>query len=189
MNSQSFTNPTYAALRRRLAVGLCLVAVCALQDVQAHGPTRQKVIESVDIDAPAEKVWALVGDFAEGWPKWHPAIEASSADNGNTVGSQRRLTIKGGKFLVERLDLYEPATMTLKYVIRSGDALPVTNYSSMVTVRAEGSKTHVEWRGAFYRGYPNNDPPPELNDDAALTAVTGVYKTGLENLKVVAEKH
>lgn len=181
-------NARNVALRRGVCVGVMLLAACAVPGVQAHGPSRQKVIESVDIDAPADKVWALVGDFAQGWPKWHPAIEASSADQGNAVGSERRLTIKGGKFLVERLELYDPATMTLKYVIRSGDALPVTNYSSMVTVRVEGSKTHVEWRGAFYRGYPNNDPPPEQNDEAALTAVTGVYKAGLENLKVVAEK-
>ncbi len=43
------------------------------------------------------------------------------------------------------------------------------------------------WRGAFYRGYPNNDPPPELNDDAAIAAVTGVYKMGLEALKKKVE--
>jgi len=32
------------------------------------------------------------------------------------------------------------------------------------------------------RGYPNNDPPPELNDEAALAAVTGVYQAGLDAL-------
>jgi len=26
----------------------------------------------------------------------------------------------------------------------------------------------VEWKGAFYRGYTLNDPPPELNDEAAV---------------------
>ena len=45
----------------------------------------------------------------------------------------------------------------------------------------------VEWRGAFYRGYPNNDPPPEQNDEAALKAVTGVYRSGLGNLKKMME--
>ncbi len=66
--------------------------------------------------------------------------------------------------------------------------LPVTNYSSTIIVLpAEGGKSTVEWRGAFYRGYPNNDPPPELNDEAALNAVSGVYRAGLDNLKKKVE--
>ncbi len=172
--------------RRRLL--LAAAAILASPLAFAHGPTRQKVVESIDIDAPAEKCWALVGDFAAGWPKWHPAIEASSADKGNTVGSIRHLTIKGGKFLDELLTDYDATGMTLKYRIKSGDALPVTNYSSVVKVSTKGGKCSVEWLGAFYRGYPNNDPPPELNDDAAVAAVTGVYKTGLAHLKEVAEQ-
>jgi hypothetical protein len=66
--------------------------------------------------------------------------------------------------------------------------LPVTNYSSTITVTpAEGGKSTVEWRGAFYRGYPNNDPPPELNDEAAVKAVSGVYRAGLDALKTKVE--
>ena len=65
--------------------------------------------------------------------------------------------------------------------------LPVTNYSSSITVSGEGGKSVVEWRGAFYRGFMNNDPPPELSDEAAIKAVTGVYRGGLEALKAKAE--
>ena len=58
-----------------------------------------------------------------------------------------------------------------------------------MTVKAgEGGTTVVEWRGAFYRKYMNNDPPKGEDDDAALSAITGVYKSGLENLKAVLEK-
>ena len=64
----------------------------------------------------------------------------------------------------------------------------MTNYSSTITVKAEGSGSVVEWRGAFYRAYPNNNPPPDQNDEAAVAAVTGVYKAGLANLKAIAEK-
>jgi hypothetical protein len=162
-------------------------ALLASPVVFAHGPTRQKVVETIEINAPADKVWALVGEYA-GWQKWHPAIESTTADKGNEVGSTRRLSIKGGKFLEEELELYDAAAMTLKYRIKSGDALPVTNYSSTIKVIAAGSKSAVEWRGAFYRGYPNNNPPPDQSDEAAVEAVTNVYKAGLAQLKALAEK-
>lgn len=179
-------NKLHRAFCFRTMVIAAMVLVCPV--VFAHGPTRQKVVEAIEIDAPAAKVWALVADFAAGWPKWNPAIEASTADKANTVGSVRHLTIKGGKFLDEELESHEPETMSLKYRIKSGDALPVTNYSSTIKVSSIGEgKCSVEWRGAFYRGYPNNNPPPELNDDAAIAAVTGIYKSGLANLKKVAE--
>jgi hypothetical protein len=179
-------NTLHRAFCFRTVVIAVMVLVCPL--AYGHGPTRQKVVEAIEIDAPAAKVWALVADFEAGWPKWHPAIEASAADKANTVGSVRHLTIKGGKFLDEELESHDPETMSLKYRIKSGDALPVTNYSSTIKVSSIGeAKCSVEWRGAFYRGFPNNNPPPELNDEAAITAVTEVYRTGLTNLKAVAE--
>ena len=33
----------------------------------------------------------------------------------------------------------------------------------------------------------NNDPPPELNDEAAVKAVKGVYRAGLDALKKKVE--
>ena len=66
--------------------------------------------------------------------------------------------------------------------------LPVNDYSSTVEVEGDGAKTKLTWRGAFYRGYMNNDPPPELNDEAAKKAVSGLYKASLENVKAKAEK-
>ena len=81
--------------------------------------------------------------------------------------------------------------MTYSYKITEVDVkvLPVNNYTSHLTVTADGEgKSKVQWRGAFYRGFPNNDPPPEQNDEAAVKAVTGVYQSGLANLKKLAEK-
>jgi len=34
----------------------------------------------------------------------------------------------------------------------------------------------------------NNDPPPELNDEASQKAVRGLYRTGLDALKAKIEK-
>jgi hypothetical protein len=33
----------------------------------------------------------------------------------------------------------------------------------------------------------NNDPPPDQNDEAAVTAVKGVYRSGLDALKAKLE--
>jgi hypothetical protein len=46
----------------------------------------------------------------------------------------------------------------------------------------------VTWKAAYYRAYMNNNPPEEMNEAAANTAVTAVLKAGLDNLKALAEK-
>jgi carbon monoxide dehydrogenase subunit G len=152
----------------------------------AHGPTRQKVSEKISINAPADAVWARIRNF-DALKDWHPAVAESPADKGNAEGSVRQLKLKGGGALTETLEAYDDAKKKYSYRAKDGGALPVTNYTSTISVMAEGSGSVVEWRGAFYRGYPNNDPPPDQNDEAAVKAVTGVYQAGLANLKQLAE--
>jgi hypothetical protein len=154
----------------------------------AHGPTRQKVVESITIKASPDKVWALVGDY-NALPQWFSAIEKSSATNGNAVGSIRTLSLKGGGEIIEELEGRDETSMTLKYRMKKGD-LPVTNYAAAMHVSAGDSPgtSVVEWKGSFYRGYPNNNPPPELNDEAAVKAITDAYRSGLAQLKQTLEK-
>lgn len=167
---------------------LALAALTLASSVAlAHGPTRQKVVEKITIDAPADAVWAQVKDF-DALAKWHPAVAESPADKGNTEGSVRTVKIKGGGSLVESLERYNAEGKSYTYRAKDGGALPVTNYTSTLTVSGDGAKSTVEWRGAFYRGFPNNDPPPDQNDEAAVKAVTGVYQSGLANLKKLVEK-
>ena len=153
---------------------------------QAHGPTRQKAMEKITINAPPSAVWEKIKNF-DGLKDWHPAVAESPADQANTVGSVRQIKLKGGGALVETLEGYDAAKMKYSYRLANGGALPVTNYTSTITVTGEGNVSVVEWRGAFYRGSPNNDPPADQNDDAAVKAITGVYKGGLENLKKLVE--
>ncbi|PPC85081.1 MAG: hypothetical protein CTY36_19185, partial [Methylocystis sp.] len=78
---------------------------------------------------------------------------------------------------------------SLSYKIDAVDVkvLPVNNYAATISVKEEGGKSVVEWKGAFYRGFMNNDPPPELSDEAGLKAVGDIYKSGLAALKAKAE--
>lgn len=167
------------------ALALSLMASLA-GTAQAHGPTRQKVVERITIDAPADVVWARIKDFGS-LKDWHPAVAESPADNGNNEGSVRTLKLKGGGEVIESLESYNDAQKKYSYRAKDGGALPVTNYTSTLSVSDEGGKALVEWRGAFYRGYPNNDPPPDRNDEAAVKAITGVYTSGLANLKKLIE--
>ncbi|MDE2371290.1 MAG: SRPBCC family protein [Burkholderiales bacterium] len=170
---------------RLLALSL-LVAVGA---ASAHGPTRQKVVEQVTIAAPPDQVWALVGGF-DALERWHPAVASSKADHGNDEGSVRDVQFKNGRSLSEKIEGYDGAGMKVRIRAKDGGALPVTNYTSQISVTAaDGGGSVVEWRGAFYRGYPRNDPPPDQTDEVAVAAVTEFYRSGLAGLKALAEHH
>ncbi|MDZ4842786.1 MAG: SRPBCC family protein [Hyphomicrobium aestuarii] len=153
----------------------------------AHGPTRQKVTANITINAPADKVWALVAKFQD--MSWHPAVAKTEGSGGNDVGAKRTLTLQSGGTIEEELTKYSAAKRAFSYEIKAVDVkvLPVNNYSATLSVTDDGGKTVVEWRSAFYRGFMNNDPPPELSDEAAVKAVEGVFNTGLAALKKKAE--
>jgi carbon monoxide dehydrogenase subunit G len=166
--------------------GLIVAATLALLPAlaSAHGPTRQKVTVTQEVAAPPAEVWAHIGNFQD--MSWHPAIHSSEGENGNEIDATRVLTLgeEGGPTIAEILYKYSDTEKKRSYSYRitevAVETLPVTNYSSHLTVKpGEDGGSLVEWRGAFYRGYPNNDPPENLNDAAAIAAVTGVYEAGL----------
>ncbi len=179
--------------RRRLIASLAIAAASlATRRAQAHGPTRQKVTQTVDIARTPDQVWAIVGNF-DSIARWHPLIASSPADHGNEVGSKRMLTLKaeGDPQFEEELVKYDAAAHSYQYRIEKVDpkVLPVNNYTAWFEVQDNpAGGCSIEWRAAFYRGYLLNDPPPELNDAASVKAVTGVLRAGLDNIKVLAER-
>ena len=170
-------------------VGAVVAAVAVIGAAWAHGPTRQKVRESIEINAPPAKVWAAIGNFQD--MGWLQPVSKTEGEKGNEIGATRRLTLATGATIDEELYKFEAEKMSYSYRITAVDlqVLPVTNYSSTLTVSpgADGKGSVLEWAGAFYRGFPNNDPPPELSDEAAVKAVGGLYRGGLEALKKKVE--
>ena len=162
--------------------------------VFAHGPSRQKVTKEVVIEASAAEVWSIIENFCA-IEDWHPAVYSAECDagKGTEVGATRVLTIgeQGGPQIHEELQKFDAEKMMTKYKITETDnsVLPVTTYSAFLSVadNDDGTST-LKWRGGFYRAYPNNDPPEELNDEAAVKAVSGVYDAGMANIKALAEK-
>lgn len=154
----------------------------------AHGPSRKKEVTTIEINAPIEKVWAVVGNYAD--MSWNPPIATTEATGGTEINiAKRKLTFKSGAIFTDTLSKYEPAAYTIGFMTNDEDlkTLPVEGYSSTFTLTPAGDKTNVEWKGAFYRGYMNNDPPPELSDEAAVKAISAYQKTGLDALKAKLE--
>lgn len=168
---------------------------------QAHGPVRQKVDEDITINAPAAKVWDIVKNYGD--MSWLPAVKSTDAKGGNAEGSSRTLTLQDGGTITEELKKYDDAGMMYQYKITDMSSsktinhngadvkvpvLPVDNYAATIKVDDKGGSSVVTWKAGFYRAYTNNNPPVEMNEEAANTAVKAVFKAGLENLKKLAEK-
>lgn len=168
-----------------LTVPLALAASMAL----AHGPTPQKVTQSITIKASPDAVWKIAGDFGS-IGKWHPDVAKATSTGGNQEGGSRTLTLKNGGTLVDGLDEWKDKEHTYSYR-SSGDpdlkALPVSSYSATFTVSPEGDGSKVEWLSRFYRGDTGNEPPDNLSDEAGREAMNRFFADGLKGLKAVAE--
>jgi mxaD protein len=162
---------------------LLLVAACLLlAPVVARAQTRLNVYQSIDIAAPASKVW----DAVKNWDNlhgWHPAFASTELVSGrnDVVGAVRKLTLKDGPSFDEELTSFDPAAMKLRYKIISEAPLPITDYDSTIQVLAMGSgKSAVVWRSSFL-------PKPGAKDDVVVSAVAQLYLGGLQNLKQMVE--
>ncbi|SMC60199.1 SRPBCC family protein [Primorskyibacter flagellatus] len=172
-------------MKRREFMAMTAVALMLPGLAAAHGPTRQKVTLTTEVAADPAEVWQAIGNFQD--MSWHPAVFSTTGEGDNQIDATRVLTLgeEGGPTISEILYKYSDEKMSYSYRITdvAVEVLPVTNYSSHLTVKPlDGGGSEVEWRGAFYRGYPNNDPPENLNDEAAIAAVSGVYQAGLDAL-------
>jgi len=192
-------------MKKILSIALAALLAAPLI-ASAHGPSRQKVVEKIVINAPVDKVWAVVKDFSS-IGKWLPAVKSMKMKDENT--RVLTLNMKGDPTITEKhiKDKWLKGT-AIKYRIIKMDnirtedfrgkkydvpAVPVKNYLSVIRVAAVDGGTEVTWKGEFYRVYQLNyyeeDPrwPKGLSDDDAIKAVTGVYKSGLDGLKKYVE--
>lgn len=155
----------------------------------AHGPSRQKVVKEVEINAPPEKVWSLIADYCS-IKDWDPQVTACESDHGTQPDSVRVITLENGEKLKEKLVKYLPDQMKYQYMMIEPNvkALPINTHGSTIAVMAnDKGGTTVEWKGAFYRAFPGPTPPPELSDEAGREKVGKLYESGLMKLKKLAE--
>ena len=151
----------------RIRTAVAAGAAVLMSGLSAHAlETHAKATSKLSADA----LWAKIGDFC-GIAKWHPAVDGCqlSAD-----GKTRTVGIKGAPdTIVESLVKFDGAGRSYTYAIVSGP-LPVTNYSSTITVSPDGTGSVVNWSGKY--------DAKGATDADALRVIQDVYDSGLEGL-------
>lgn len=163
--------------------GLGLVLLSS--SVFAHGPTPQRVDEQINIDADVANVWKKVNAFDQ-LDKWHPAVESITMQDETT----RIVSLKSGGDITESLDESDAERHYIGYrlLTENIEAIPVSFYTIGIEVEAAETGSKVSWSGRFYRADTGNFPPENLNDEAAVKAMTEYAKSGLKGLKDSLEK-
>ncbi len=144
----------------------------------------------MEINASPDKVWSIISDYCA-IQDWHPGIEKCESNGSNDPKTIRTLTLGNGEILVEELVKYNPEKMMYQYMFKEPNikAVPVSSYGSTIMVReGENGNALLSWKSGFYRAYTGNNPPPELNDEAAIKAVTDIYDAGMAKIKELAEQ-
>jgi len=129
-------------------------------------------VETVDLQAPASEVWAVVGKFAS-FGDWHPAAAAATVET-TAEGTIRTVTIAGGERLIDRLESNDAGAMTLRYSWVEG-GLPVDSMVSTLTVSPREEGSTVVWKVEY---------EPERGEAAkAADVVEALVASGLQGLK------
>ncbi|HZP91568.1 MAG TPA: SRPBCC family protein [Burkholderiales bacterium] len=147
------------------------------------------VRHTIVIDAPRERVWEVVSDFAR-LDRWYPLVESSRLVLGKNrqVGCIREITRLNGTKVEEKLIAYDPWDMTFTYTYAGGQPMSSDYFATMTLTDAGEGKTLVEWKARFRRlAYWTDDPPPGQDDATVLNALNKAYPAGLANLKKIVE--
>lgn len=131
------------------------------------------VVERIDIPAPADVVWKIVGDFGA-IDEYVPPITNATL-SGDGVGAERTLTLADGGQVIERLEAHDDAARTLRYSIVNAP-LPVTNYEGRMSVEAlDDSSCEVTWGSDF--------DVADAPEGEVVSTFAELYTAGLEGLK------
>ena len=129
----------------------------------------QNVAFAVDLAAPPEQVWELIGGFGG---HWHPLI-ANITLTGSGVGQLRTIETIDGKQIIERLDAMDTAQRSYRYTSIAG--IPATDYTGVLDVKPKGNGSSVEWRVQYM---PGGQP-----DLFVKIMSSTLLKAGLDSLK------
>jgi NADPH:quinone reductase len=138
-----------------------------------------KVVRSAVIDAPIERVWAVLRDF-NSHTAWHPIIADSVIEGGDSAdqpGCVRSFTLKDGHRVREQLLALSDADHISTYCILDA-TLPMQRYVATVQLKpiTDGNRTFWHWESTF-------DTPRGREQEFADLVGKGVYEAGFDGLR------
>lgn len=139
----------------------------------------QKVIRSTVIDAPIERVWAVLRDF-NSHDQWHDVVAQSQIEAGerpDQVGCVRSFSLKDGARIREQLLTLDDRQYKSTYCIVEA-TVPLQRYVATVTLKpvTDGRRTFWHWESSFAT-------PPGMEAELRQMVAEGVYEAGFANLR------
>ena len=135
------------------------------------------------IEAPIERVWAIIRDF-NSLPHWLPTAASSTIEGdepADRIGVVRRVLLRNGGVMRERLIGLDDLAHCCSYRIIESE-LPVDNFLATLSLLRVSltNQTFVQWQAWFdvLRGSPQ---------DMIDAAAEHVYKPGLAALAALTQ--
>jgi NADPH:quinone reductase len=137
-----------------------------------------RVRRSAVIDAPIDRVWAVLRDF-NSHSAWHPAVGPSRIENGepaDQVGCVRNFTLKDGNHIREQLLALSDRDYISTYCILDA-TLPMRNYVASLQLKkvTDGDRTFWHWESTF-------EVPRGREQEFDQLVGGGVYEGGFKGL-------
>jgi NADPH:quinone reductase len=139
----------------------------------------QKVTRSTIIDAPIERVWAVLRDF-NSHDQWHSAVKHSRIDGGersDQVGCVRNFELQDGNRIQEQLLTLSDRDHKSSYCIVQA-TVPLQRYVATLTLKpvTDGNRTFWHWESTFAT-------PVGMERELSDMVGRGVYETGFADLR------
>ena len=139
----------------------------------------QKVVRSTIIDAPIERVWAVLRDF-NSHHRWHGVVDSSrieGAERSDQVGCIRSFTLKDGNRIREQLLSLDDREHKSSYCIVES-SVPLQRYVATLTLKpvTDGRRTFWHWESTF-------GAPPGRERELHDLVAQGVYEAGFDDLR------
>lgn len=126
------------------------------------------------VDAPADTVWRLVGDFAD--DSW-TGVPITSEGTG--AGAMRTVAMPSGD-VIERCDHHDDAARRLTYTVVEGNPFPASSCGGEIHVAEAGpSASQVHWTITY---------ETDADADTVARDLSGLLQASTAALRTAAER-